>query len=68
MSDKCVFQSRFYEINEARCIIPLLLEKNESWFCKYFYNEKDCPIIKKMCSIKAINKPTNNDKKNEINE
>ena len=65
---KCSFQSRFYDINEARCIIPLLLEKRESWFCKYFFNEENCPIIKKMCAIKGSEFPTINKKRNGINE
>ena len=67
MSDKCPFQSRFNDSNEARCTIPLFLNKRNSWFCEYFYNEEDCPIIKKMCPIKVINKPTKNDKKDGIN-
>lgn len=55
MSRECPFQTREPKIKEARCVIPLTLQPEElkkhctmgcgSWFCKFYLNEKDCPII-----------------------
>lgn len=48
MSDDCSLQNKQYEIQEARCIIPLLIKKGGSWFCDYYDNEENCPILKRL--------------------
>ncbi|MFX0137234.1 MAG: hypothetical protein ACFFDN_26590 [Candidatus Hodarchaeota archaeon] len=61
MSKECLFQSRFPDINEARCTIPLTLQPKhlekycrtgwESWLCDYYHKENECPIIKEVMNI-----------------
>lgn len=58
MSKECPFQSKINEIDESRCIIPLVLRPSElhkycsiefgSWFCSFHNNEIDCPLMKKI--------------------
>ena len=53
---KCIYQTDQPKINEARCIIPLILRPKYlemycstgcgSWFCEYRGMEKECPIVK----------------------
>ena len=54
MSNECCFQTIQIEINESRCIIPLILKSKESWLCEYYLQEYNCPIIKRMKKQKDL--------------
>lgn len=58
MSKECPFQTRQSSIKEARCLLPLYNNGGcnrgnrdytcGSWFCEFYKEEKDCPIIKEI--------------------
>jgi hypothetical protein len=52
----CPFQNKQHEIQEARCIIPLIRPKEShdkvvprnSWFCDFYDKEERCPIMERL--------------------
>jgi hypothetical protein len=54
MSKECPYQTKDYKIRESRCIIPLRLQKGNSWFCNFHGKELECPIRKIIASKHAI--------------